>query len=474
MKYETPMKMQPKSPDNENEKGTNEKSFMDAFLGPKDEEKLIDVDFMSPVHSAYHKQPKRTAPIMLISIVSFFAILIIWASLAELDETTRADAKVIPSGQTKIIDHLEGGIIRDILVREGQNVEKGQVLIKIDNIVAQARYEEARTHYYQAILSVERLKAQISGTSFEPAQNIVQNAPKDTQDAIARYNTELQNAENQTQIATQEVGQKKQELADFNSRVYQAEKRLEISTEELAMTEQAVKSGASSKAELLRQRKEVNAAQGEIASNKANVARSEAALQQAEEKLGNVHTALRAQYYNELQDAQRRLAEAKDSMTTEKDRLTRTEIVSPVRGTIKELFVHTIGGVIQPGTDMIAIVPLEDNLIVEADVRPKDVAFIHPDMPATVKITAYDFSIYGGLDGKVIDISADAILNQEKRESFFRVRVKTDKNHLGTDAKPLQIIPGMTATVDILTGKKTVLQYLMKPLTKASLALHDR
>jgi adhesin transport system membrane fusion protein len=212
--------------------------------------------------------------------------------------------------------------------------------------------------------------------------------------------------------------------------------------------------------------REVNDLRGAVESTRASIVRVRAAIREANQKVERAYSNFRSQAQEELTQKAAELAGIREIVLAGADRVRRTEVRAPLRGTIKQIKINTIGGVVQPGQDILEIVPLEDTLLLEAHIRPSDIAFIRPGLPATIKITAYDYSIYGGLKGEVEDISADTITN-ERGESFYRVRVRTHKNHIGSDEHPLVIIPGMTAEIDVLTGRKTVLHYLMKPLIKA-------
>jgi adhesin transport system membrane fusion protein len=229
-----------------------------------------------------------------------------------------------------------------------------------------------------------------------------------------------------------------------------------------------------SKVQLLRLQREVSDLAGDLEATRLAGTRVETALREAKRRIEERQLGFRADSQRELNAVQAEAAALHEVITAEVDRVSRTEVRSPVRGTVKRVLVNTVGGVIQPGADLIEIVPLEDNLLVEAKVRPADIAFLHPGQPAMVKVTAYDFALYGGLDAVVEDISADTITD-EQGESFYRVRVRTHDNALYKAGEPLPIIPGMTTQVDILTGKKTVLNYLLKPILRAKeRALRER
>ena len=446
-----------------------------AVFDPRERPEDTEVDFMAPVLAAERRRPARLAPILLVTIASFFVIALLWANWAEIDQVTRGDGTVIPSSEVKVIDHLEGGIVREILVHEGQIVEAGQLLLKIDNTVAKGRLKQAKSLFYSAWASVIRLIAQIENQPFELPNAIIKEAAPLAKKEQERYIAATNRLENETAIAAREVDQRRQQFLEQKGRLEILLERRKLALEELRMIEPLAKKGIASKVDFIRVRRDVNDIKGEIESAKVNIIRTDAALKQGERRLQNVKVALKNEDLRELQEAKRRLAQAQDAITTEQDRLTRTDLLSPVHGIIKELKVNTISGVVQPGQDLIVIVPLKDTLLIEAQVRPADVAFLHPGLHSVVKITAYDFALYGGLDAKLIEISPDAIFDEEKRQNFFRIKLKTKKNYLGTKKNPLPITPGMTASVDIMTGKKTVLQYILNPIRRASqVALRER
>jgi adhesin transport system membrane fusion protein len=436
-----------------------------------------DVEFMSPVTGAFKSKPKTWGSILLYTIITFFILAITWSFFAELDQITRGQGQVIPSGQVKLIDHLEGGIIKEIKIKEGDIVEKGQVLLLVDATVAKEKYADELISYYRTEAQIARLKAQSSGKPFVVPEDVQKNAPDIAEKEMSLYQDALKRMENERKIAANEVEQRKQEALEVRAHVEQLENRLKIAQKALDLMEPLVKSGVSPQIEWLKLQRDVSDTKGDLAASRASVPKAEAAVLEANQKIDQVEINIRTEENRELRDAQMRWTDLKNNRVKDLDQLQRTEIRSPVRGTIKELKINTIGSVVQPGRDLIAIVPLEDQLLVEAQVQPSDVAFLRPGMKAVVKITAYDYGIYGGLNGTLMDISADTIVDEKNkdRHQYYRIRVKTDKNYLGTDTKRLPIFPGMIAQVDILTGKKTVWQYIMKPILKAkSNALTER
>lgn len=368
--------------------------------------------------------PRLFTHIILWTVVLFIFVFIIWAKNAVLDEVTTGQGKVIPSSQVQVIQNLEGGIIQKMMVRDGQIVEKNQVLMLIDDTRFSATYKEALKKIADYEIEIERLQAEVDEKPFKPDTQLSKANPGLVAAEIALYNT------------------RKLELK-------QLQQGLSFAQKELSLTKPLVAKGAVSEVEVLRLERTVN----ELASKIIN---------------------FKSKTLEQLNKSKGELAALKESSLADKDRLSRTTVRSPVKGIVKQVKVNTIGGVIQPGMDILEIVPLNDTLLIEAKIRPSDIGFIHPGQKAMVKLTAFDFSIYGGLEGKVEQISADTITN-EKDEAFYVIRVRTKQNYLGTKEKPLFIIPGMLATVDILTGRKSVLDYLLKPILKAKqTALRER
>lgn len=303
---------------------------------------------------------------------------------------------------------------------------------------------------------------------------ITQKAPELVDDERALFKAHLEQLENNRKILQAQRKQRRQELDEARARRTHLQRSLDLLSRELKMTEPLVEAGAISEVDVLRLRRQVSDLQGELDAVKLSIPRLESLLDEAEKKLEEVELSFRAKAREQLADVLSELSQLQESAVALQDRVKRTEVRSPVRGTIKQVLVTTVGGVVQPGMDLVEIVPLDDTLLVEAKISPRDIGFIGPGQEAVVKITAYDFAIYGGLKGRVEQISADAIQDQDGK-NFYLVRVRTEKNHLGTDEHPLPIIPGMQAKVDILTGKKTVLQYLLKPVLRAKQkALRER
>jgi adhesin transport system membrane fusion protein len=419
-------------------------------------------------------RPRRSAHLLLMVIVAFFAIALAWASHASLDEVTRGQGRVIPSSQVQVVQNLEGGIVANILVHEGEVVERGQVLLRIDDIAAASSFRERRERLRALRGAMVRLQAEVEGRDISFDEGLAREAEAFVRNETALFDARRRALGSELEVLESQVDQRRQELLELEHRTRQLQRSLDLAKEELAITEPLAARRVVSKVDLLRLKRQVNDLEGELESARLTLPRVRAALREAERRIVERQDSFVAEAQRELNTVQAEATALAESLAADADRVERTDVRSPVRGTIKQLLVRTVGGVVQPGQDLVEVVPLEDTLLVEAQVRPADIAFIHPGQPAVVKVTAYDFSVYGGLDGVVEDISADTITD-DAGEDFYRIRIRTTENALEGSSDDLPIIPGMTTQVDILTGKKTVLDYLLKPIVDAGdRALNER
>lgn len=435
-----------------------------------------DHELIPDVHAAAFRGPHKFASGLMLVIGAMLIVFIGWAALAELDEVTRGEGRVIPSGKVQVAQHFEGGVVEEILVREGAIVEKGQVLLRINNTNAEAEYKENIARSWALKGAIARLNAEASGKKLAMPQEVIEKAPD-----IARRETELYQSRSAKMRADIEglgskVDQARQALLEVQSNAKALGAQVASLSRELARMQDALSKGVVSEIEVIRLRRERTRTAGEYRTTKLAVPRARAALREAEEAKRSGEATLRAEARRELSQAEAEIAVVVEKLKGGIQRVTRSEVKAPARGTVKQINVNTVGGTVKPGEDLVEIVPLGDSLLIEAKIRPADIGQLRLGLPAVVKISAYDFSIYGGLKGTVERISADAIEDENKRgESFFRITVRTTKTYLGTDKNPQSIIPGMTASVDIKTGKKTVLAYIMKPILKAkNEALRER
>jgi adhesin transport system membrane fusion protein len=399
----------------------------------------------------------------------FFVVAGVWANYAMLDEVTRGVGKVIPSSHVQVVQNLEGGIVSELLVKAGDVVDQGQILLRIDDTRFASSFRESQVKAQSLQAKIARLSAESQGIAFQ----IPKDLPAEKRDVFQNEFSLAQSRQKEVQatlnILQQQKNQKQHEIGELRSKVGQLQRSYELVLKELRLTEPLVKKGLASEVELLRLQRQVSELKGGLDSTRLSIPRAESSVSETDRKMEELGVNFRTNAISELNDNKAELSRITQSNFALEDRVTRTSVRSPVRGTIKQVKVTTVGGVVQPGMDLIEIVPLEDKLLIEAQIRPADIAFLHPNQPAMVKLTAYDFSIFGGLPAHLEHISADSITN-DRGESFFLIRVRTERKYLGAEDKPLPIMSGMTASVDILTGKKSLLDYLLKPIKKA----HDQ
>lgn len=449
------------------------KKYVEKLLGRLPNADEIDaVDFATDADLAILRQEPLRAKVLLRSIGIVAALFIIWAAIAQLDEVTRGDGKVIPSKQIQILQSIDGGLVSEILVREGEIVQANQLLIKIDETRFVSSVKENRVQYLGLVAKAARLKATSDDKPFIPPPDVVANEPQLAVQERELYEAKRSEIEAAISIARQQLIQRQQELGEAQARRAQAGQGYDLTSRELSVTRPLINSGAVSEVELLRLERDVSRYRGERDMASSQISRIQASINEAQRKIEEVSLNFRNEAGRELSETVSKLNGLAEGSVALTDRVTQSSIRSPVKGTVKRLLVNTVGGVVQPGKDMIEIVPLEDALLLEAKVVPRDIAFLRPGQPAMVKFTAYDFSIYGGLEGTVEHIGADTVMD-DKGNAFYIVRVRTNKPGFGDTNLP--IIPGMVAEVDILTGKKSVLAYLMKPVLRAkSVALSER
>ncbi|HHG3245256.1 TPA: HlyD family type I secretion periplasmic adaptor subunit [Vibrio parahaemolyticus] len=444
-----------------------------------------ELDFVDDKTAALLLNTPNSARLMLWVMVLFFVAAIGWASWAQIDQVTVGQGKVIPSSQIQVVQNLEGGLVKEILVKEGQLVKKGQQLLLIDDTRFRSDYREREQQVANLTASVLQLSASINSVAVNRYFNIQdweksvvldygkltfppvleETQPQLTQRQKAEYREDLDNLRNQLSVIDQQVEQKQQDLVEIEARVRNLRQSYQYAKKELDITQPLADEGVVPRIELLKLQRQVNDTRREMTSSELKIPVIKSAIK--ESMLNRIDVALkfRSEQQEKLNNAQDQLSALVESAVGLEDRVNRTVVVSPVTGKIKTLNVNTVGGVIQPGMDIVEIVPTEDTLLVEAKIAPKDIAFLRPNLNAIVKFTAYDFTKYGGLVGELEHISADTTQDEEGN-SFYIVRVRTEKTSFGQDAD-LPIIPGMTASVDIITGKRTVLEYLLKPILSA-------
>lgn len=435
--------------------------FLQAMGGKQND---LDGDFDANADWAIAEQTPRGARIAVWLSSAAVLVLLLWSAFAVLDEVTRGEGKVIPSRQIQILQSMDGGIVSEILVKEGQSVKVGDLLLKVDPTRMVSSLRENKSQYLSLLAKAARLKALADGANFEAPPEVMAEAPEIIAQERALYESRRAELDATIGVARQQSSQRSQELISAKARREQASQSYSLTSRELEMTRPLAKTGAVSDVELLRLERDVARYRGERDSANSDIPRLESSVLETTRKIQEIDLTFRNIARSELSETTAKLNTLSEGSAALEDRVNQTEIRSPVNGTVKQLKVNTVGGVVQPGRDVIELVPSDDALLLEARVLPKDIAFLRPGQKALVKFTAYDYSVYGGLEATLEHISADSVLD-DKGNAFFLVRVRTLSTSIGPQKFP--IIPGMVAEVDILTGKKSVLSYLLKPILKA-------
>ncbi len=415
------------------------------------------------VNRAYAEQSPLRLRGLLYLLMLLVIVLVAWAYYSEVDEVTRGEARVIPAQQVQIIQSQDGGLVQEIHIKEGDVVEKDQLLISLDPTRTGSQLRESRAELLALKVKAERLTAVANGTLFKPSNELSAQVPMIVLQEQQLFTSNTNRLETIKTIASEQLNQRHQEVDELEARRRQLTESLKLAKRELEVTRPLVKTGAVSEVELLRLKRDVNQFSGELEQAKSQIQRSKFAITESENNLRDVELS----FFNEIQEELARTTARVNALTETdsalSDRVNQTQIHSPVTGTVKQLYFNTRGGVISAGQEIAEIVPLDDSLLLEVKIQPRDIAFLRPGQETVVKFTAYDFVIYGGLTGIVEQIGADSIIDEEGN-AFYNVKVRTTESFNRDD---MPIIPGMVAEVDVLTGKKSVLNYLAKPILRA-------
>ncbi|MBY7913852.1 HlyD family type I secretion periplasmic adaptor subunit [Vibrio fluvialis] len=422
----------------------------------------------SNAHLAY-----RSRSLIWLSVLLVLAA-IVWASLAKLDEVVVGEGKVVPTLSVQTIQSLEGGILKELLVAPGETVKRGQVIAVLDDTRFKSNYSETTEQVESLLAQKQRLQAELRTVIVKSVQqnwneqividpqsfDVTTNSHAAFQNAKANYWERLGQLESQLEEAKLRIEQQAQAYADTLNSIKTLKNSLAIVVKERDMLKDVVSSGAVAEVELLKLNRDVIKLEGDIASSQAAAQKQRAVYSESIADYRGIALSFRADSQGQLNEVESKLAQLNESRHAIADQLNRTQLLSPVDGTIKEVFLRSIGGVVKPGEPIMEIVPRNSALIVEARISPQNIAFIRTGLAATVKFSAYDFVIYGGLNGQVSYVSADA-LQTEDGKAYYRANIVFDGDDKFT------IIPGMQVVVDIMTGEKTVLNYWLKPILRA-------
>jgi adhesin transport system membrane fusion protein len=417
----------------------------------------VSADLLAP--------PGEGARYLSFALIALVATFIAWSALAAIVEVTTGRGKVVPASKIQLVQNLEGGIVREILVREGQQVAEGDVILRIDPTIAGASLGEAREKAIGLKALIARLEAEVEGTVLTFQEEVLRQRPDLAGHQRDHYETRKRELDAALSALALQEQQRAQEILELEARITTLQRSLTIAEEELQIVRPLEKSKAASRSEVLAAEAKVNDIAGSLKASELALPRARAARKEAVERRDERISAYRGDSLQKLAAARVELAAFAEAMRSGEDKLARTTIRAPASGIVKTVHVTTTGQVVQPGHNLVEIVPLNDTLLVEAQIRPQDIAFLSPGLPAIVKLTAYDFSVYGGLDGRIEHIGADSITN-ERGETYYLIQVRTDRSYIQLGERRLPIIPGMVADVDVITGSKTVLAYLTRPLTR--------
>ncbi|HKY81848.1 MAG TPA: HlyD family type I secretion periplasmic adaptor subunit [Sphingobium sp.] len=397
-------------------------------------------------------------------------VFLMWASLAPVDEVTHGQGRVIPSSKAQVIQSAEPTTIEEILVRSGQKVSRGQLLVRLDDAIIASELGQIQAETRSLTARAGRLEREGTGSGTACATG----GPECAQEqALAAVRQSALRSKQDAMSA--QVDQRRRDLSEAQATIDSLSGSVQLARQRVAMLEPLAAKSIIPQTELLDARRDLVDAQGRLNAAQQQASRASAAIREAQAQLSEANFQFRQDALNERSQLEAKIAVNSESLRGAKGRAQRAEIRSPVDGVVNDVQVTTIGGYVSPGQKIMQIVPVGDKLLVEARVKPNDIAFIKTGDRAVVKVTAYDFSIYGGLTGTVQQVSADSVYDEATREAYFTVVVETDRAWLGSGAHKLPITPGMVCDVEILTGRKSVLAYLLKPIMKArSEALRER
>ncbi len=426
-----------------------------------------ELEFLNSRSAAVLEQTALRSKMFLWIVILTVAIAVFWMDKTMLDEVVKGYGKIVPSGKIKSIQNLEGGIVKEIMVKEGDSVNKGQPLLKIEDIFYSSSHEKNRLKYDELYAKSIRLSAEAFSKPFIEPKKMVNGLTELVEKERNLYESNQQQLYKNLEVVRAQIRQHREKLAELRESHKELKVAMELVQKQIDINAPLVKSKIVSQVDFLKLQQEKNNVQQELTKTRYALKTMKSVIEETENTLDGTSLAFQNEAKEELNSIDAEMKRIKETQIALKDQVKRTLINSPVTGVVKIMHINTIGGVVQPGKEIMDILPTGDTLVVEVRVHPKDIAFIYPDQRAVVKLTAYDFSIYGGLNGKVIRISPDSITESDGT-TYYNVLIETDRNYLGTKDSPLKLIPGMVVDSDIITGKKSILSYIMGPVLKTT------
>lgn len=427
---------------------------------------IRETDFMSELHAAEHMNPHRASGLFLYSILGFVVLFFIWSGLSKVEMLVRGQGQVVPTSEVQVVQSLEGGILQELLTAEGERVSKGQILLKISDVMFSSEKGGAEAQSIGLRAKKARLESEARGQNFVMPDDIITKAPQIAANEKALYASRQQELQNALEMIGSKVASATAQIAETRAQINRLSSSAGLLGQELKITRDMVAQRAVPKVEEIRLQRELGDVQGQLRANQEKITGLEAELDSAKKERGDQEDKFRTQALGELNEVETQISRLDESLKSIGDRVSRAEIRSPVDGIVNKIAVKTIGGVIEPAQPLIEVVPIGSELKVIARVIPSDIAFLKVGQPVNVKITAYDPQRYGSLSGKLVRIGAGSV-NDRDGNIFFEIEVRTDRNFMGHADNPLPITPGMVAQIEVVTGKRTILEYLLKPFLQA-------
>ena len=424
-----------------------------------------DLEYMSELEEAIRLKPHWTSTLLLLLIVGFVGCMLIWASVAKVDERVRGQGRIMPSSDIQMIQSLEGGILSELLVEEGQRVSKGQILMRIDDVLLASEERGIEAQMVSLQIRKARLQAEAKGQAFALSKTIRNKAPKISATEEKLYQSRQKELLTALDIIKDEEAESKANLGEVKASINKYVKSRDLIKKELDIAKRLVAKRAMPEIEKLRLERQYSEVRGNLATAAQARKGLEARLRASKKRHTEKVSSFQSEALGLLNETETKIKSITESLKSAEDRVSRTELKSPVEGIVKRIYLKTQGGVVEPAQRLIEIVPVDDVLMVRARVYPEDIAFLRPGQKVRVGITAYDAQIYGSLWGKLERIGADAV-RESDGSMYFEIDVRTDSNNLGTEDSPLVITPGMVAETEVITGKRTILSYLLKPVLR--------
>jgi adhesin transport system membrane fusion protein len=427
---------------------------------------IRETDFMNDLHAAEEMKPHKASVLFLFSIASFVILFFIWAGFSHVEMLVRGQGQVVPTSEVQVVQSLEGGILQELLVAEGDRVKKGQILLRISDVTSSSEQGGAEAQSVSLRAKKARLEAEARNLAFTMPKDIGEKAPLIAANEKALYESRQQELENAVAMIDEKINSATAGVAETRAQIDRLSSSVGLLAQELKITRDMVAQKAVPKLEELRLSREYNDAQGQLKANQEKITGLEADLNSARQQRKDQEDKFRSQALGELNAVETDISRLEENLKSIGDRVSRAELRSPVDGVVNKIALKTIGGVIEPAQHLVEIVPLDEKLKIIARVIPRDIAFLRVGQAVNVKITAYDPQRYGSLQGKLVRIGANSVSDRDGNV-FFEIEVHTDKNYMGHDDNKLPITTGMVAAIEVVTGKRTILEYLMKPFLQA-------